>query len=474
MDKLKELVNQQKIFLVGFLVVFISFLCTYDVPFFWDALSKSTRATWFYTHDFSQWVVPTEINSGHPPFWTLLLAFTWKIFGRTLLVSRLLLLILNIGVVYQLQILINKYRLKNIPWYWYLILFLEPTYLAQTTILNNDVLMLLMCLLAFNNIKVNRVIYSLAITGVLFCNLRGMLFFTAFFLFDVFSYDYQNKGIKKAYKLIYPYLFPLICFALFLLYQYSVLGWVIKSPTSIEHRSLVDIKHFLINIASAIRVFADYGRFLFWIILFVCLGVVIKNKKEISKETKTLVLFWSCLLVTNVFVMLLSSNPIGHRYFMLLYLIGLLVFVNVVFSILQKRRTIYIAYFSSVFLLVSGHFWIYPQTISQGWDSSLAYLNYFKVKKKMQNYILDHKIPLDSIGTKTRNARSYYEYLREDDDILYVGDANSNMFPYYIHSNIENSTKDEEIFILQNQWTMIQEYKNKGVFVRLYKSPKVK
>ena len=183
MHKLNSIIDQQKLFLIGLFVVLVSFIFTYDVPFFWDALSKSTRATWFYEHNFSQWVVPTEINSGHPPFWTLLLAFIWKVFGRELLITRILLLLLNIGVVYQLQTVINKYRIQTIPWYWYLILFIEPTYLAQTTILNNDVLMLFMCLLSFNLIRKNRVLYSLAITGVLFCNLRGMLFFWSFFSF---------------------------------------------------------------------------------------------------------------------------------------------------------------------------------------------------------------------------------------------------------------------------------------------------
>lgn len=472
MNRLNTIIDQQKFFLVGLFVVLVSFACTYDVPFFWDALSKSTRATWFYEHDFSQWVVPTEINSGHPPFWTLLLAFTWKVFGRDLLVTRILLLMLNIGVVYQLQTIINKYRSKTISWYWYLILFIEPTYLAQTTILNNDVLMLFLCLVSFNFIRKNRLLYSLAITGVLFCNLRGMLLISGFFLFDVASYYYQNRSFKKIYKLAYPYILPIVCFALFLNYQYGILGWIIKSPSSEGHRDLVGLKQFVINIASLIRAFADYGRFWFLIILFTCIGIVIKHKKEISKETKELMLFWSCLFITNVSVMLLSSNPIGHRYFMILYLVSLLVFVNLLFTIIPKVEVIYMAFFSSVVMLLTGHFWIYPKSISQAWDSSLAYLNYFEMKEKMKEYVIDHQIPLDSIGTKTRNVTSYYEYLREEEDMNYVGDAAVESYPYYVFSNIENETKDDEIFVLENEWILIQEYQKKGIFVRLYKSPK--
>ncbi|NIJ46258.1 hypothetical protein FHR24_002742 [Wenyingzhuangia heitensis] len=471
MSLLVSLLNQYKIFLIGVFLVLISFLVTYDVPFFWDALSKSERATWFYEHNFSNWVVPTEINSGHPPFWTLLLAFTWKIFGRTLLVSRLLLLLLNIGVVYQIHLLITTNKIKNIPWYWYLILFIEPTYLAQTTILNNDVLMLLMCLAAYNLIKKNRLLYSLAITGVLFCNLRGMFFYMGFFAFDIISYLRTHKGVKNIHKHIYPYIFPISCFALFLFYQYSVLGWIIKSPSAIEHRSLVDVKHFFINIIATIRVFADYGRFLFWIVVFYSFVLCIRQKKHLDKKTKELVLLWLCFFVINVSIMLLSTNPIGHRYFMILYIIGLLIFVNVIFNVLHKKRLTYLCFWMSVGSLLSGHFWIYPETISQGWDSSLAYLNYFDLKKKMHLYVKNHQISLDSIGTKTWNPKANIEYLQEKNSEVYIGDADSSKFKYYVHSNVENRTKDEEIFVLQNQWTLIKEYKKNGVFVRLYKSP---
>ena len=212
------------------------------------------------------------------------------------------------------------------------------------------------------------------------------------------------KSFKNIYKLAYSYVLPLVCFILFLSYQYSVLGWIIKSPSSEGHRDLVGVKQFIINAISIIRVFADYGRFFFLIILFTCIGIVLKKKKQITKEIGELMLFWGCVFITNISVMLLSSNPIGHRYLMILYLTGLLIFVNLLFTVLENKRVIYIVFSTSVLLLFSGHFWIYPKNISQGWDSSLAYLNYFNLKKQMQQYVEDHHIPLDSIGTKNRKS----------------------------------------------------------------------
>ena len=75
---------------------------------------------------------------------------------------------------------------------------------------------------------------------------------------------------------------------------------------------------------------------------------------------------------------------------------------------------------------------------------------------------------------KTGNPTLYYEYLKEGEDLSYVGDAEIKSYPYYVFANIENETKTEEVFELEHEWILLQEYKNKGVFVRLYKSPNTK
>lgn len=59
-------------FLVSLLI--LEFLILKDSPFFWDAISKSTRANWIYNNNFSQLIVPTDINSGHPPLWVFFIS----------------------------------------------------------------------------------------------------------------------------------------------------------------------------------------------------------------------------------------------------------------------------------------------------------------------------------------------------------------------------------------------------------------
>ncbi|MFV0304359.1 MAG: phospholipid carrier-dependent glycosyltransferase, partial [Moheibacter sp.] len=165
-----DLKKPYNLLLIGsiFFLIGLYFL-TWNVPFFWDATSKSSRATWLFDHNFSQWVVPTEISSGHPPLWELLLATTWKFTDRTIEYSRLLLLLFNIGVYWQLILFIKENKLKNVPIFVTILVLVEPTLLAQSTIINNDMMLVFFTFLGLNSIYKNqKLLYSIALTGVLF------------------------------------------------------------------------------------------------------------------------------------------------------------------------------------------------------------------------------------------------------------------------------------------------------------------
>lgn len=466
MIKTKKFLKEQVFLITGVLTVIVLFLFTYNVPFFWDAILKSERATWFYEHNFSQWVVPTEINSGHPPLWTWLLAFSWQLFGKTLLVSRLLLLSLNIAVVFQLQQFIKTYGSNNISNSWYLLLLLEPTYLAQTTILNNDVLLLLMCLIAANNIFKNRTIYSIALVGVLFCNTRGLLFFTGFFFWDVAVrlMDFYYK--HKRQQLICSYIFPTLIYIAFLAYEYFTLGWVVKTPTESLTTEIGFSKALLSeNIVNITWVFLDYGRFVFWILSVFFLRLFYKKRKKFNAKSKKMLSLWICVMVANL-VMIFFSNAIAHRYFMFLYIVGLFVCINLMHLVWDVKKARVVTGVIAL-SLISGHFWMYPAKLPQGWDSSLAYLNYFEIKDNMKEYILEQQIPVNKVGTNIVSSNPKLEYLSKGNQ-MYIQSAHIDEVFYYIHSNIENTTKKEEIDALQMHWKLLKEYKKGSVFVRLY------
>lgn len=444
---------------------------TWNVPFFWDATSKSSRATWLFDHNFSQWVVPTEISSGHPPLWELLLAATWKFTDRTIEYSRLLLLIFNIGVYWQLILFIKENKLMNVPILAIVLVLIEPTLLAQSTIINNDMMLVFFTFLGLNSIYKNqKLLYSIALTGVLFSNLRGIGCFTCLFLID-FLFTYFKLKKEKQSFLWLSYILPIVLFSAFLVYHQSLLGWVLKVPGH-SHRDLASFSQMAKTVGAIIKSFIDYGRVFLCLILAFLLFRLFKVKtwKSIANENKRLILIFSIFLIVFSVLFITMTNPLGPRYFMINYLVATLLCLNLIYTLIQNIKWQKISTAILFIAFVTGHFWIWPTTISQGWDSSFAYLNYFPLRDKMENYIKENNFSKKEIGTNLNLNNPQYIDLTPPSEELYI-DLNTSENNYILLSNIENETSDEDIQIIMNDWKLIQSFHQLGIFINLYQNP---
>ncbi|SMC32702.1 phospholipid carrier-dependent glycosyltransferase [Moheibacter sediminis] len=464
--------RQHKLLLIGSTVfLIVLYLVTMKVPFFWDAVSKSVRATWLYNNNFSQFVVPTEFNSGHPPLWESLLALSWKIGGRTIAISRFLLLVFNIAAFWQLIRFIVSNKNESVP-YWALILVLiEPALLTQTTIINNDIMLLFFTLLGLNSIYKNqRIIYTIALTGVLFSNLRGSSIFVSLLLIDFLYYYFKLKEDRQKF-LWTSYLPPLIIFTLFLTYQQSVLGWFLKAPGH-QHRQISGIFQMVKNTAAIGKGFLETGR----IFLFLPLGFLIlklfKSEKwvRISNENKRLIITFSVFFCVFSGLFIVMTNPVGPRYYMICFLIATLFFLNLVFGFVKKHLWKKALLTIAAIGFLTGHLWIWPATISQAWDTTFAYLHYFPLKNKMQDYVLERELDKTEVGTNLNLNEPQYIDLKTAPLTKYSKlDLSKNK--YVILSNIENETSDEDINTLRNTWKLEKSFSQLGVFVNLYSRP---
>lgn len=451
------------------LLLIVLYLFTLDVPFFWDAYSKSIRATWFLENDFSQFVIPNEINAGHPPLWELNLAFIWKIFGRSLWSSRLLLLIFNLGVFWQLIRFLRDNKIPSLPIWALIIVLIEPTLLAQSTIINNDMMLLFFTLLGLNAIYRNeKLLFAVALTGVLFSNLRGSSVFISLFIIDFIYSRFQLKKDNQK-PLWISYLPPILLFGGFLMYQYNLLGWILKKP-GLSHREMAGFGLMAKNAASIVKSVLETGRLFMFGILGILILMKLKHKTQFSSQDQRLIIAGLTFFIVFSALFILMTNPVNPRYYLIVYLISALLCLNLIFETLastvwKKLMT------AMVFIgLLTGHLWVWPPTISQGWDTSLNYLNYFPLKDQMETYMQENGISKDSVGTNLNLNHPEFIDLKEKADVLY-SDLDLEENPYVLFSNIENATSDEDIRTLQKDWILVKSYKRMGVFVNLYKNP---
>ncbi|MFD2550935.1 hypothetical protein ACFSQP_03805 [Bizionia sediminis] len=468
---LKKISYLQVFFIVCCALV-VSTIIFRDLPFFWDAISKSARANWIYDNDLKQFIIPTEFNSGHPPLWIAMLAIFWTVFGKSILTARILLLIINIGVFWQISRLCKNNFINGISAGAMLLVCLEPTLVAQTTSLNNDMLLLFFTLFSLNSlINQKPFLFTLALMGLLFTNLRGIYLFTAILIIHAIYLRYRLISNNKA--TFSAYVIAAVSFGFFCVLQFRELGWflITENTNYNQHRQTTGIKNVVINSIVYAKSYLEYGRFIIFLALMPLLYKYIKEKslKNLLIDRMGIALF--VISIVLFFGMVPFSNPIGNRYFMVCYILAIIVLINLIFLFQIKYKNVMLS--AVVICFLSGHFWIYPATISQPWDSTLAYLRYFPLEVKMENYIKNSELEISHIGTRIRlNERDFsaLQPLSETDKYAHF---NIQTNAYILLSNIENYTKDDELLKVQNEWELLETFSDCGVFISLYKNPKL-
>jgi len=449
------------------IISFAIFLFSMDVGMFWDnVLFTSKIGRHLYENNLFNWMLPDNLDAGHPPTLGFLLAILWKVFGQELWVSHLLMFPLTIGFFYQLFRLITYFtKNKTNSFFAFLLIIIDPTLSTQFVLVNPEILQLFLFLLAINSILNER--YLLKIIALFFLSiisLRSMLLFGGVFLFEIINLKYIVKTPKTilSKKFIFSYVFGFIPAITYLSIHYIDKSWLVShenSPWS-GHRNFVSIKEFLKNCAVLVHKYIDYGRF---IIYFLITYIFIKFKiSAFNKATKQLLILSFSSVFFIIIASLLSTNPFGHRYFLISYiLLNLLSFLLFV-KFLKKKRFVY----SLIFItLITGNLWIYPREIAQGWDATLAHLPYYSLRLKAIDYLNKNKIDVENVASFFPNKTALHHVDFKNDYRAFKNFNKKNKYVFY--SNVYNLS-DDDYKSLDTDYSILKEFKNNNIQVILY------
>ncbi len=464
-------------------------IATINYPFFWDTIQLASKhAHYFYETNFHSIILPNDIDSGHIPTLGFYLAIIWKCLGKTLIASHLAMLPFVLGIVYQSILITKKLFKSNWQNKALIILLIDSTLMAQCTLVSPDVLLVFFFLMALNNlISGKRLFYLIALSGLVLVSMRGMMCIAAFFVADIIYDCCQNEVFSKNVKIsqkfksffaisffqnFLKYLPAIIISASFLAWHYYKTGWIgyhKDMPWSTLFET-VNIKGFIWNIFILGWRLTDFGRLFIWITGVYCAWDFFRYRPKFDANFKILLIVFACIFLALSQAVLLHKGLSGHRYLLPVYLLFSLLVSYYLFEYSANIKLRNIFFVIITIGLLSGNFWVYPDKISKGWDSSLSYLPYFHLREKMMNYMKESSIPFDKTGTAFPNL-SKFEYidLSNQDGSFAPLDLKSNNYVFY--SNIYNDFNDSELFELNANWKKIQEFKLIQVKVALYKKP---
>src|SRR4030042_2565204 len=434
----------------------IIILLVINTPFFWDKdVIISKRAFWFIENKFSL-NLPNSYDNGYAPVLSLFLAFLWKIFGESLIIGHLLMLPFAIGLIFQLYRFLNylsdNKKFINLTM---ILLLIDTTLLSQIVVVSNDLLLVFFFFLSLNAIlyyKRNWLYLSLLLLSL--SHMRGVMACMILFIFEIaLSFKTTDDFItivKKSLSIIPQYLPAALMFFAYQSYHYLQTGWVITHEHSpwIGCFETVDFKGFIFNIGILIWRLFDFGRIFFWIILFIFFLQVLKGKFIIDDNIRIMGILMIVSAIILFPTMLIYKVLSSHRYLLPLFMLATILSGYILFVKLPRFRFSRIAFLILVISMISGNFWIYPDKIAKGWDSTIAHLPFHSLRKKMITYIETSQIPFSAVGSDVPNTYPQkITNLTHDLRFFHLKDLKSDQYVFY--SNVLNMFSDEEIDELQ-------------------------
>lgn len=458
-----------KVFWIFMSVYLILYIVTCNNGFFWDTTHlASLQAWWFYDNDFKYFFLPSHIDSGHPPFFAMMLAALWKIFGVHLIVGHTMMLPFTLILISQV-ILVSKYYFKeNSQWVVALILC-NPVVLGQSTLVSPDIVLFGFFLFTFHGVITNSG-FKIILGGIILCalSMRGMMCAGLLYLFSLFR---NGLSLRIIFKCGYLFLPGFILAMLFLLLHYRQTGWVGYYPGSPWAPSFekVDITGFFRNMVVFVWRMIDMGMVFMWVFLGYTIVLHIRQRRYPGKRTKELLILWLICFTLSVLPQFFYSQLLMHRYLLPLVAITTYIFYSLAQechnrSLLRKLSLL------ALVGLISGNLWVFPDSIAKGWDATLAHLPYYELRKQALHFIKEKNIPLGNVnGGFPYNLTG--KCIDLNNDTTTFSKLPPELSPYVLYSNITNDYTDQQLRSFKQDWVPLKKFGGWPVRFVLYKNP---
>ena len=443
---------------------------------FWDNITFiSQMGNALYENGIFSWnSIPVEHDPGHPPFVATIMALSWHIFDKSLLVSHVILWPFIFGIIWQLLNLCS-YFILDVKLRYFTIIFIvvDTTFLSHIAFIDIEVPLLFFTLLCITNIlERKRVLKCISLTLLSMVSLRGMMLCAGLFIVDFligYYRIYNLKGVRKFRNEVYCdiliYIIAAIPSMIYIAWRLFDKGWLIANPMHMwgDSTSFTSVSEFINNVFWNFVVighrYLDFGRII--PILFTIFTIIFKKEILADSKVRTLLIisFFSVSIVC--IVSLIIKNNIDHRYFIISF-IGINLLSFVLASSYKHHLLIRIVLFVS---LLSGSFYVYPDRIAEQWDSTMAHYPYWELRSQALEYMESHHISIGQTATFFPNHSIDEVELNTDKREFQFFDSNND---YILFSNILVIDDDDYNHVM-NDYVVLKLFEKRGIRVEIRK-----
>lgn len=446
-----------------------------DHVFFWDTIQLGAKqAYWFYESGFSSLLLPANIDSGHPPFFGLYLAALWALFGKSLYVSHWAMLPFLWGAFWLAYRIGNRLGGRRSAWFLPLLLLGDPVFMGQAVLISPDLALIFAFLATLYGILGRRPLLTAAGALLLaIISLRGMMCVAMLFAFDLLgetAFWMSKRSLpRRIARKATVYLPAVLAAASFLGYHYWQTGWIgyhADSPWAPSFER-VALPGFLRNVLILSWRTLDYGRTFEVAALLAGLWMVWRRNPVLRLELAPWLLLALLSLVILSPSLLLHHSLSAHRYLLPFFLSLHLLFFQLLLLLARSYRQRRWWLLPILIGLASGNLWIYPRSVAQGWDATLAHLPYYAPREDVLDFVEKKKIPLEEVGTVFPEIGPLkFRDLSDRETSMKRADLATDRYVFY--ASIMNDFSDQELKTLDEEYEILYERRQWWIRVILY------
>ncbi len=464
-------------------------------PFFWDnVLIPAQVGSYFYFNGFHPFRLPPNFDCGHPPLLSLFYSIIWKVLGRTLAISHIVQWPFLFLSFYYLLKIGSRFLSRHWLWLAFGLMLCDTTLLAQASQVGYEFPCIALVLYCFDYLlllyceeekpiyfRFRRICFYIALILLPLIQLRGISMVASIFFIEVVLRGHRKYSFKLVSFYI-PYITSANVLGLWLLIHLIGTGYLITNPISswgADNNGLVSWKLLPLNMGYAIWRLIDFGRLILWILLLIGATIYFRTKTE-NKKYPFFYLLYLLLIPGFVYSLnfILMNKSICHRYYLLeimLLPIATVCLLQGLHSAWLKNCLVLIAVAS----LIAGNFLVYPSPLSNGWDSTLSQLPYFKLREEVKQYFVSEKI-------QPQTVYSCFPFSVNDAAVNLTPNVTDVVSNYYadwddekdkakpqlvLYSNLCNNFSNATIDTLQKRWPIVKQWNRGSVKIILYRRP---
>lgn len=403
----KILDNNLLVFLVFGLLIFSFKLAYVRLPFFWDEVVYSSGVLKVFDNGLNPFVY---FDVYKPPLFFLSFALLYKIFGYSIVISHLGMLLISLAVMCFTFLLGKTIYTKEAGFFAALILFFYPSFYTQSVLFYCDMLVVLMTVATvYFYIKQRDVCYFIAATLAVLTKESVVLLIVTIAAYELIincskivkGYICENNyptgsDIARLFKRICFILSPIAFFLLWMLLNKLILHfYLLPRYSSFHGNDLLPSIKILTRVIRQIF-FSNYS---FLLLLFVTIAysasIFIRRLRE-ALVRKQILLFIFIFIFYIIFFAALKGNGffLLTRYYLFLQPFFFIISAASIISLLKYRKA-----YIPVFVLITIIFmscWYLKDTPM---DTNLNYVRKINSAKTLVDY-LDNKFPNMTIGAE--------------------------------------------------------------------------